>query len=355
MPNDTKPVTTNNQVPTTDDMPPVVMEDVIPPTLQASPIPIPVDDTQKPITPSDSGSAAPSNDVVMPPIITTQKKKFAGGKVIATILGLFLLVGGLGAGIFLVGQNQDIREQAGCYNTCMIELGDEDECNYSCGTNNTGGAGGGTVNPDCDTNQQGECIDNSDNSGDNGNTGDSGTGTNYGYGIFYCTAQQYAANGNTCDSSDVTNGTATQLSSVPNCFCGIIQNDMGTTQETTNGSCGCDEEPTDEQPQPTPPPGGETPTASCQNVKAYSPTWTLLTSTQLSSLATGSQVNFCVAGVATGGSFDKAKFTINSAVQAETTTVRPGSTDFCQLYTIPAGTTTFNVTAQIHHATLDWK
>jgi hypothetical protein len=96
-------------------------------------------------------------------------------------------------------------------------------------------------------------------------------------------------------------------------------------------------------------------TASCQNIKAYSSNWTLLTAQQLSQLGTGNSVNFCVAGVTTGGSFDKAKFTINNVVQVETTTVRPGSTDFCQSYTIPAGVTTYNITAQIHHVTLGWK
>ncbi len=97
------------------------------------------------------------------------------------------------------------------------------------------------------------------------------------------------------------------------------------------------------------------PTAQCQNIKAYSPTWVLLSSTQLSALTTGSKVNLCATGYATEGSFDKAIFTINNVVQSETTLVRPTSNDFCQPYTIPAETTTFNITAQIHHITLGWK
>jgi hypothetical protein len=129
---------------------------------------------------------------------------------------------------------------------------------------------------------------------------------------------------------------------------------MGTSgQETTTGTCGCDEQPNDEQPQPTP--TAPAITAQCQNVKAYSPTWILLTTTQLSQLDTGDTVNFCVTGVATGGSFDRARFTINGVLQPETITERPGSTDFCQLYTIPAAATTFNVSAQINHVTLGWK
>lgn len=96
-------------------------------------------------------------------------------------------------------------------------------------------------------------------------------------------------------------------------------------------------------------------TAQCQNIKAYSSAWTELSSIQLSALKSGSSINFCVVGSASAGSFDKAKFTINGAAQAETTTQRPNTQDYCQIYTIPAGTYSFDVTAQIHHVTLGWK
>lgn len=101
--------------------------------------------------------------------------------------------------------------------------------------------------------------------------------------------------------------------------------------------------------------GGGGATAKCQNIKAYDASFTLLSSTQLSALTAGANINFCVVGSATKGGFDRAKFTINGVAQAETTTQRPGSQDFCQAYTIPVGVTTFNITAQIHHITLGWK
>jgi len=97
------------------------------------------------------------------------------------------------------------------------------------------------------------------------------------------------------------------------------------------------------------------PTAQCQNIKAYTVGWTLLSASQLAQLEADNQVNFCVAGTTTDGTFSKGKFTINGAVQNETSTKRPGSNDFCQLYTIPTGTTTFSVSAQIYHSTLGWK
>jgi hypothetical protein len=88
-----------------------------------------------------------------------------------------------------------------------------------------------------------------------------------------------------------------------------------------------------------------------------------LTSTQLSALASGTIINFCVTGNATSGSFDKAQFTITSLISEvgdgkvfpETTTKRPSSNDFCQIYTIPSGAKSISATAKIHHATLGWK
>jgi hypothetical protein len=93
---------------------------------------------------------------------------------------------------------------------------------------------------------------------------------------------------------------------------------------------------------------------ACSNVKAYTSGWTLLSATQLKGLKPGNNVNFCVNGTASTGSFDKAKFTINGSVKAETTAKRPSSNDYCQTYTIPTGVTTFTVTAQIHHVTGGW-
>lgn len=68
--------------------------------------------TTTPIVPAtDSGSASPPtpafSDITTPP-----KKKFGGGKIIATILGILVLVGGLGAGTYLIGQKQLFQQKA---------------------------------------------------------------------------------------------------------------------------------------------------------------------------------------------------------------------------------------------------
>jgi len=354
MPNDNQKPTDNNQQQTgslppvpTDDMSPLVVEDTTPPMLNDNDLPLATTPSaviadEKPVE-TNSGSAAPSDDVVMAPIVTTQKKKFAGGKVIATILGLFLLVGGLGAGTYLVQQNQDIREKAG-----------------SCG----GGCGPGYV---CDGN--GGCEPKS------GNGDTIAPNTNpYTWDEWqqdeHEKAEGFTAT-NTCTLPDSLKSLCVvgvaQLSKAPNLpegytlwcdpdptkdgRCSVQKGGVTVGEYKISGSGGGEDTPPGDNPTPTQP----SITAVCQNVKAYSSTWALLTNAQLAQLNAGDSVNFCVTGVATGGSFDKAKFTINGMVQAETTTVRPSSTDFCQSYVIPAGITTFNVTAQINHVTLGWK
>lgn len=251
----------------------VFSEDTVPPFSQNNPTPpvtVGIPETPKvdSINPSPidipnttSGSAAPTQDIVtdtvMPAVVTTgaPKKKFAGGKVIATILGLFVLVGGLGAGVYLTGQNQNIAEKASWEQDQRCE--ELRRCGQGC-------------------------------------------------------RQEY-------------------------------RSDCGGDDDTP---------PPPPAATPTPPPAI---TAQCQNILAFTETWVALPGNTLSTLKVGDKVNFCVNGVATGGSFNKAKFTINGVEQAETTTKRPSSEDFCQLYTIPAGTTTFSVTAKINHNTLGYK
>lgn len=439
--------------------PPPVLEDVVlPPMINKSDMPAVNNDEPK----QSSGSAAPTDDVIMPttPISSNPRKKFAGGKVIATILGLFLLVGGLGAGVMLTQQNQNVNEKAGSCSPTKIAGG------------NGGGSGsvdsaahcppGADVSNGCDPNNGGgepitpptsisdDCfcgviqIDHSDGTFESWQ-GDACGGSGGGEAVKVCTydrkncppgttrgdevistydisayqltqcdntlgsaqtlgacvnevydtdqgfnvCKAYAVYNYLCDnlcpdgsapactdvpgSNYTTNTSCYHPTTCPNgdtyvshvnggpaagtCY---IQSDVNdsdygnpvyntvTTCTTMTRTCSCG----------TPPPTPTQPaiTAQCQNVKAYSTNnWTLLTPAVLSTLNAGDSVNFCVTGSATGGSFNKAKFTINGIVQADTTTKRPSSEDFCQLYVIPAGVSTFNVSAQINHVTLGWK
>ena len=74
----------------------------------------------------------------------------------------------------------------------------------------------------------------------------------------------------------------------------------------------------------------------------------------LAVLAVGDTVRFAVGGTTTGGTFDKARFTINGTLRPEVTAQKPGSNEYFDEYTIPAGTTSFSVNAQIHHTSLGW-
>ncbi|MCX6704997.1 MAG: GBS Bsp-like repeat-containing protein [Candidatus Woesebacteria bacterium] len=58
---------------------------------------------------NDAGSSAPPD---ISSVISKPKKKFGGGKIIATILGLIVLIGGVGAGIVLTQQKQLFQQKA---------------------------------------------------------------------------------------------------------------------------------------------------------------------------------------------------------------------------------------------------
>ena len=112
--------------------------------------------------------------------------------------------------------------------------------------------------------------------------------------------------------------------------------------------CVCGATPTPRGPTPTP---GET--AVCLNIKAYDINWNQLTASQLSSLRVGNIVRFTVSGTP-ANKINKAKFRINGVDRPETSSKKPGTNEYYDEYTIPAGTTSFTVNAKLHHVTLGW-
>lgn len=266
-----------------------------------------------------SGSAAPSD---LPPVVTPPKKKFGGGRVIATILGLFLLVGGIGAGIILTSQQQLFEQKASGTNYCTPT----DAINGYCTPQNPGDRG---------------CLDSGCNSGYICHC-QGGQGCNYGV----CVPDSNFHTACEGDGREVCSN-SNEPGAVTCCAAGYV----------CGGSGGCvpGGNPPGSNPPSNPPGSNPPPSASCQSIKAYSSTWTLLSAANLSTLSRGTSINFCVTGTTTSGSFDKGRFTINGAAAVETTTKRPNSNDYCLSYTIPATGSTFNVTADIHHVTLGWK
>ncbi len=126
-----------------------------------------------------------------------------------------------------------------------------------------------------------------------------------------------------------------------------VARDQGNSYVTLNGA-----NPTVAQIQAEC--AGPLATAQCGGIKAYDTNWNLLNTSTLASLKAGSKVRFTIMGVTTSGSFDKARFTINGTQTPEVTTQKPGSAgEFYYEYTIPAGTTSFTVTGQIHQQQLN--
>ena len=283
----------------------------------------------------DSSGSGVSSD--LPPIVSTPKKKFGGGKVFATILGIFLLVGGLGAGLILTQQQQLFNQKA---------AGTDYSGYYQCGPNGSEwchvftGTLLGSV----------PCADGSAND---------------------CISQCQGGNASACTQLCGAAGAGEETCAPPGTGCttapvngaGVSCNDWhfthcigGGTQGVGcgTGGTGCTGDNCGSSNTPTPTPPGTT--AACENINAYDSSWAALTPTQLSALAVGTSVNFCAVGSASSGSFDMARFTINGVLQANTTTKGSGAAvnDYCQSYTIPASVTTFNIKAELHHTTLGW-
>jgi len=414
----------------------------------------------------NNGSSAPPD---IPPMTSNPKKKFGGGKIIATILGLIVLVGGVGAGILLTQQPQLFQQKAGsdvpycsqlplgsdcstsnitgatkcisyvngdsnnpydvyccpsgqkisgstCVNNYIqpstVDCGLKPDgsvwncntdtqvcCNTGCVSKSVGCEAGnepqGVVRCSNDSNTVAGCRDQlpgfefclnntemkctgpGPNCGQDYNT--SGSSCRPG-GAVNCTNPINLCGGTICrkwmcpegdtnnDGKCQTGDTGASYTDYPDCSnvsCGNAccqidwLNSAGT--DYCNNARNCKEinlicpPPSEPTPIPTPTPTPTPGAPSCIQVKAYDATWNVLTEdAQLSALTTGEVVKFCVDGMTNTGTFDKAQFMINTVLEAETTTVRPDSTDFCQSYTILSTDTTVSVKAKIHHATLGW-
>lgn len=96
------------------------------------------------------------------------------------------------------------------------------------------------------------------------------------------------------------------------------------------------------------------PSASCGAVVAYDENWSPLTASELSALSEGDIVRFTVTGTASSGAFERARFTVNGGTAVEVTDKKPGSEEFYYEYEIPEDTDSFTVNAQVFHNSLGW-
>lgn len=343
---------------------------------------------------SATTSGAPEEKTATPvasPIISSgHKKKFGGGRIIATLLGILLLVGGVGAGLILTQQQQLFAPKAaggGCGGCpqgyhCVSQNGA-----VFCSPNNNNKpvlTGPVTNSADCGvgkhlcscaagsacTSQDCTAYCNNPNASNPPlNTAPPSTNTGTGGNGATCSTSAPCANGYICtsgtcqpntDGSCKTGDTGAPVCCTGTCPSGktVCEKGQGSGRLECNiggvhctiavNSSSCAGQNTGTTTTTT------TSSASCQGVTAYDSSWAALTSAQLSGLAVGTSVNYCVTGTATSGSFDKAKFTINGTAGGEITTKGQGAaaSAFCAASAIIAGAN--SVTAQIHHATLGW-
>ncbi|KKR44913.1 MAG: seg [Microgenomates group bacterium GW2011_GWC1_41_20] len=387
----------------------------LPPEFQSLTTSAPAIPTPPSAPPGESGSAAPPSpnfSNIAP--ASSPKKKFGTGKIIATILGIFLLVGGVAVATYTVGQKQLFQQKASgesCSSdsrtafvckgklvgdiaqSCWKGFGDSDPNNDTSLKCESSGITGNDGNPLCaamERSTPGACG-----SGDGGGGG-SATWPPNGAACHSVSGNQTTIGGcitffcpNDCSGSCGENDPGVYWEFSASCsdsslgnYCGQIDTvDVNKTYCIPNESIykdsriqcggGCIKPaPRTADPTPTVPPTipptlpptipptvAPTPTAPapfCAAITTYDSDWNTISSTQLSALKVGDAVNFCVTGSTTSGSFDMARFIINGVQQADTTMHKPNSTAFCQTYTIPSGTATFTVSGSIHHQTLGW-
>jgi len=329
---------------------------------------------------SDNTPPSVTSTIVSPPL--KKKKK---GKIVATILGVLLVVGGVGVGVALVRQNQDIRERAWTQNSCESQdavlcpspcydatyeagrrnaKGELEEC--YCKRNNESCSISSSTVPVPTSSTASQCSRITDT---RKATGDALTIESS--DINKCKAAcpdgtiwvaKYKCNGINLSQGCQDNGVvlswdakAGESFPIGSLDCGTIQIDAGCkNQANTYGSVAFLSKSANipcKTPAPTQPPKEES--AQCLSIKVYDTNWNLVPQSQLSQLRPGDKVRFTVIG-SPADKIDKARFTINGQLGQEVTTKKPGTDEFYTEYTIPSGATTFSVKAEVHHITLGW-
>lgn len=224
----------------------------------------------------------------------------ATGKVIATILSILILVGGVITGVFLVQKQQEIREKAS-----------EQECQQSA-----------------------NCfiIDNPE---DNGS-----------YKINGIIYDVYLTN----ENADIFSAGTTE----DGCYKTVIQGDtLGWERIGPDSEC---ENLVNiqvwmiELPQEPPDPV----VSQCRNINVYDSEWNQLTSNELSQLTKGDVIRFTVSSSTTAGSIDQARFIINDVTREPTNLRKPTTNEFYMEHVITEEAEQLEVKVELYHSTFGW-
>jgi len=322
---------------------------------------------------------------VFPPGGKPKKKK---GKIIATILGIFVLVGGVGVYTYLAQQQQDISEEAAgvtkicvegsnvCLSkapgaTCQITTGKGGTCD---GTKISENPIAKTISYNCTckatvvptptpTDAPTTCtrstrrftIISSKITIIQSDFNKCPNGTLY--------VNRYKCPGvSTMPAAGCNTGGKREKNNVQMCeefgfesTCGCEQIDIGCTTGGSPGyisacnsaSCGGGGGG-----------GGDNGTLTCQclEIKVFNSEDVELTAEDLADLAAGDVVKFAVRGSASSGAITKARFTINGTLGTEITGKQEinGVSYYVETYTIPDDVTTFSMKAELYHPTALW-
>ena len=277
---------------------------------------------------SENKSSDPSGVIKAP----HAPKKYGGKKVIATIFGIFFLLGAVATGAYLVRNQQLSISRAWDCTRYVFEVSREgvvsvrnDSSRYE-------------PSQKADVFINGSLITTFDVSALN--PGDSATLGN----VSVPSAQGFSWRVDGSKDCESDGRYDAQTTPTP-------QESPTPTDGPTNTPTGSPTSTPPNTPTPTLPPQIS---AECSQVKAYNTSWELLSQDQLNQLEAGNLVRFTVSGSATEGTFDKAMFTINGTQRNSVTAKKPGSEEYFDEYEIPTGTTSFSVDAQIHHSSLGW-
>lgn len=327
--------------------------------------------------PPGSQGGGPPGDI--PPVVSSPKpkRKFGGKRLVATVLGILFLVGGIGAGVYLVQQQQDIREEAydTTYEDCLAAGNTPSECSgLASGTEPTtpsfesydcredcfdfGGSAAEcsayppcsgsdevdtcTSDSDCQIGREcrnGQCIVRSTSPPDSVNACDrSAPSVAPGPDGRYCTDKTF---GSSCETRDGQSGS-----------CQPIGDPTQGTQVECRCAPGGGQAPTStptKESDDGPPPSGPDLSAQCLNILAYDTEGNELAADNLAALSAGDTVRFAVSGNTNSGSIDMARFIINGTQRPAVTQKLPGTNLFYDEYTIPEGQESFSINAQLHH------
>ena len=276
-------------------------------------LPSPTLSPPSPPSPTSSSKTQDEKSIDTPPIQTggTQNymaspstvqsgSKSATGKIIATVLSLLILVGGVATGVFLVGRQQKMRSRASeqdCLQSenCIIIKDPEDSGSYQIN---------GIIYDVYLTDE-------------NANI--------FGAGVTEDGCYRTSIDGDSLTWERV--GTKSECKNLVNIQVWMI-----------------------EFPQETPDPV----VSQCREITIFDKGWNRLSEGDLNQVAPGDEIIISVTSTTTAGSIEQARFSINNQSQEPTILKRPDTNDLYINYIIPEGANKLEVTVELYHSTFGW-